>query len=118
MSSLKDIWNSSSGNNIPQEKLLAYLEGRLPDAEQHEVERLLGEDSLENDALEGLQSLTPEDAKQSTDKLNRTLHSYLQQRKKRRKKQIAGNYWGWIAILVILMLAVVGFILFRMSQVS
>ncbi len=116
MSGLNDIWNSSERDSIPQEKLLAYLEGRLTDAERHEVERLLGEESLECDALEGLQSLTPEETKQTVGRLNRTLRSYLQQRKEHRKKQITGNYWAWIALLVILMLAIVAFVLIRMSQ--
>ncbi len=116
MSDLKDIWNGGGRDSIPQEKLLAYLEGRLTDAEQHEIEHLLGEDSLESDALEGLQSLTHEETKQVTGRLNRTLHSNLQQRKERRKKQIAGNYWAWIALVVVLLLIVAGFLLIRIAQ--
>lgn len=116
MSNLKDIWNNGAGDHISREKLQAYLEGRLPDAERHEVERLMGEDSLEGDAVEGLQHLTPEEARQTVHTLNRTLHGYLQQRKKRRKKQLPGGYWGWVAVLVILILAVLAFVLIRISQ--
>jgi hypothetical protein len=103
MSELKDIWNSGDGK-LPEDKLIAYLEGRLP-----------AEEGMEADALEGLQGLPAAEAKQMVAKANYDLHKTLSARKRQRKRAIKDNPWAWLAIVVILLLCVVAYVVLQMS---
>ncbi len=117
MSELNDIL-SSSGNGkgkLPDEKLMAYLEGKLSPEEQHEVEEWLSGEGMESDALEGLQALAPEETKKAVGKINYDLRKELGARNKRRTKHIKDNKWSWLAILIVLMLAIVCYIAIRVA---
>jgi len=116
MSDQKDILSFEQGGRgkIPDEKLLAYLEGTLSPEEQYEVEEWLSEDGMESDAMEGLKELKPEEAKRAIGKINYELRKQLRTRTKRRSKPIKDNKWGWLAIVIVLMLAVVCYIAIRM----
>ena len=115
MNDLKDIWNGDGPGGLGEDKLLAYLEGRLSPGEQHEVERFLAQDGMESDALEGLQQLPPEAARLAAGHLNRALHRRLRRRKSRRSRYFTGNRWAWIAVLVVLALAVLAYAVIRLS---
>jgi ferric-dicitrate binding protein FerR (iron transport regulator) len=118
MSELNDIL-STGGNGkgkLPEEKLMAYLEGKLSPEEQHEVEEWLSAEGMESDALEGLQSLETEDTKKSVAKINYELRKELGSRNKRRTKHIKDNKWSWLAILIVLMLAIVCYIAIRVAS--
>lgn len=112
MSGLNDILNSGKGK-IPEEKLLAYLEGRLSPEERHEVESLLSEEGMESDALEGLLEMGPQEAKQATRKLNSHLHTQLKDKRRRRKQPLDNNFWSGIAIILILLLCIIGYVVLR-----
>lgn len=114
MSERKDIWNSGGGK-LPEDKLIAYLEGRLPADEQHAVEQWLAEEGMEADALEGLQSLPAAEAKQMVSKANYHLHKTLSARKRQRRRAIKDNPWAWLAIVVILLLCAVAYVVLQMS---
>lgn len=116
MSEAKDIWNGNEGR-LPEDKLMAYLEGRLSAAEQHEVERWLAEEGMESDALEGLKNIEPEETKRLVHHLNHNLRNKLAG-KKRRTRPIADNQWSWIAILIILLLAVACYVVIRLAVVK
>ena len=109
MSTSGDIWNSGKGQ-LPPDKLKAYLEGKLSPEEQHEVESWLSEDGFEGDALEGLQSLPPEETDQSVRKLNLLLQNQLSDKRRKRRHHAQSNKWTLIAIGVVLLLAVLGYI--------
>lgn len=115
MSELNDILSDNHGK-LPEEKLIAYLEGRLSPEEQHEVEAWLAEEGMESDAVEGLQQLAPEETKQSAARLNNELRKMITNKKERRKKQIRNTPWSWTAIVVILLLAILAYIVLRLMM--
>jgi hypothetical protein len=114
MADIKDIWNNGKGK-FPQDKLLAYLEGKLSTAEQHEVEVWLAAEGLEADAIEGLQYLPSEETKKIVGKLNYQLQHSLTTKKRRRTSPIKSNYWAWVAILIVLLLVIAAYIILRLA---
>lgn len=115
MSELDDILNNDNKGKLPEELLQAYLEGRLSPEQQREVETWLSEEGMESDAVEGLKELPARDTKQLVDRLNYNLHHELA-KKKRRHSTIKDNQWAWLAILVVLMLCVLGFVVIKMMK--
>ena len=115
MSGLDDILNNDHKGKLPDELLQAYLEGRLTPGQQHEVEAWLAEEGMESDAMEGLKALPAHETKQITDRLNYNLRHELS-KKKRRHKAIADNQWAWLAIFIVLMLCVLGFVVIKMMK--
>lgn len=105
--------NIPQQGNLPQDKLLAYLEGKLSPAEQREVEALLSDDSMDSDALEGLQGIDVSDTKQLASRINYKLQYDLKKKKSRRKDHFADNKWAWLAVLLVLMLCIVGYIVVK-----
>ncbi len=97
---------------LPQEKLLAYLEGKLPPEEQREVEQWLSEEGMESDAMEGLQAMPSTDRKQSINKLNHKLRKTLVQKTRKRRK-LSTDYNVLAAVLIILLLAIVAYVVIR-----
>lgn len=111
MSELNNILSTGNGKGkLPEEKLMAYLEGKLSLEEQREVEEWLSAEGMESDALEGLQGLEVEETKQAVGKINYELRKELGARNKRRTKHIKDNKWSWLAIVIVLMLAIVCYI--------
>lgn len=115
MSGLYEIWKDDEGR-LSEEKLKAYLEGTLSADEAHEIERLLSEETMESDALEGLQQIHAAGRVASVHQLNEQLHQ-LTHKRKRRTTTFGDNKWIWLAIVVILLLCVLGYwVLFVMSK--
>ena len=100
---------------LSEDRLMAYLEGRLSHAEQHEVEQWLAEEGMEGDALEGLQTLRPDETKQTVSKLKHDLRKTLVG-KKHKRRPLKTDYNTLIAIAVILLLAVVAYIVIRIAK--
>ncbi|MDR3680484.1 MAG: hypothetical protein P4L41_11005 [Flavipsychrobacter sp.] len=117
MSELNDIGQPNRGNRkdgLPEERLIAYLEGKLTPAEQHEVEQWLAMEGMEGDALEGLQNIPAVEARTTVNRLNHQLQNTINY-KKRKRRQIADNKWAWMAIIVILLLAVLGYLVIKIA---
>lgn len=102
-------------DRLTEEKLLAYLEGRLNQAEQREVEEWLSDEGMESDAMEGLQSLQPHETRQSVSRINHRLRTSLFSRK-RRRKPLKTEQLTWVAVVIILILVVVAYIVVRKSM--
>jgi anti-sigma factor RsiW len=100
------------GAKLSEDKLMAYLEGKLSPAEQHEVEQWMADEGMEGDALEGLQALPPEETKRSVARLNHNLRQTLLH-KKRRRKPLKTDQLAIIAVAVVLILIVVAYIVIR-----
>ncbi|MCD6010800.1 MAG: hypothetical protein K0Q79_662 [Flavipsychrobacter sp.] len=98
--------------NLSDEKLMAYMAGKLSAAEQHEVEQWLAEEGMESDALEGLHGQDHDDTKHTINRLNHNLRQTLHN-KKRKRRPANNNYTSWIAIVIILMLAVLAYLVIR-----
>lgn len=113
MSERKHIWQQG---NLPEDKLMAYLEGRLSPQEQREVEALLGDDGPESDALEGLNELGANEAKQLSTRINYKLQHDLRTNKYRSKKLYGDNKWAWLAVLIVLLLCVLGYVVIKLQM--
>lgn len=99
---------------LPEEKLLAYLEGRLSPAEQHEVEQWIADEGMESDALEGLNQMQPSEAKESVSRLNYKLRKKLAE-KKRSRRPVKTDQLTWIAICIVLLIVILGYLVIRMG---
>jgi anti-sigma factor RsiW len=107
-------------NQIDNQKLIDYLNGKLTAEEQHEVEKWMMENPFDAEALEGLQQGgSGKNVQATVDQLNRQLHQYLEQKKQRRKrKPDPTSYWTYIAILFILILAILAYLIIRKSSLN
>ena len=113
MSGMYEIWKNEH-NALSEERLLAYLEGTLSKEDARKVEAWLSENSMESDALEGLKEHALSDTKKSLYQLQNQLH---QLGSKRRKKQpfYADYKWAVLAVFIILILAILGYAVYRLS---
>jgi len=116
MSDANDIlsFDPHDGGRLSEEKLIAYLEGKLSPAEQHEVEKWLADEGMENDAVEGLRAIQPGQTKQSVSRLNHDLRRTLLN-KKRKRRPLQANQQTWIAILIILLLVALAYIVIKQA---
>ena len=102
----------ATGKPPADDKLMAYLEGNLSAAEQHEVELWLTEEGMESDAIEGLKTIKTDDAKRSVSRLNNDLGRTIKGKRRTRKK--AGPDSNLlVSVVVILLLCVVAFLVFK-----
>ena len=111
---LKDIL-SHLNTGVDQETLLRYLQGKLSAQEQHELEKHMLGDDFDSDALDGLQDF--KDKKNLTalvDQLNGDLRKRTEKKKKfRQKLRLRLEPWLIAAIIIILLLAVLGYLVVR-----
>jgi anti-sigma factor RsiW len=114
MSVTGNIWNDNKGK-LPEDKLLAYLEGRLSPEEQHEVEAWLAEEGMETDALDGLKQLPTADTRDMVAKINHGLRTELTTKQKRHSKPIKENPLAWLAVIIILILCIAAYMVIRVA---
>ena len=114
MSDLKDILGNDPQGKLPEDKLMAYLEGRLSAEEQREVESLLSQEGFESDAVEGLKSINTADTKAAVDQLNHNLRKELLSRRPKRRRQIKDNPWALLAIGLTLLLVILAYFVIKM----
>lgn len=106
----EDLLNilSDSNKDIDNQKLMDYISGKLSDEQKHEVEKWMIDNPFFNEAIEGLQLAGSEKKVQkNVEELNRQLRKYLQQKKRKRGRDFFPvNTWTYIAIVLILAIAV------------
>jgi anti-sigma factor RsiW len=112
MSDYKDIWSADEdGGQLSEEQLMAYLEGRLPEEERRAVEELLSQEGMESDALEGLQGISADEARNMKRKVNADLQKVLG-KKRRGRRGIGDQRWTLTTVVVLLLLLVICFAVF------
>jgi len=102
----------SNGNkDIDHQQLMDYLQGRLSPEECHEVEKMMAENDLFNDAIEGLQGVRDKkDIQTYVEQMNRGLKKNLTKKRARReKRRLKEGPWGYVAIIVIIMLCIAAY---------
>lgn len=111
---LKDIL-SNLNKDIEQEKLLDYLNKKLSASEAHEVEKQMADDEFMNDAVEGLEQFkNKKDLSLLVDQMNRDLRKQTEKKKqKKEKRKLKDQPWLYISIVILLLLAVLGFFLVK-----
>jgi len=119
MSEHNNISPFSSGNEgkskLSEEKLIAYVEGKLSASEQHEIELWLSDEGMESDAIEGLRTMKPGETIHTVNKLKHDLRKKITG-KKRRRRQLSTDHFTWMAIAIILLLVVVAYIVIRIAK--
>ena len=110
----KDILKNAG--SVDQKKLMDYLEGRLSDAEKHEVESILNDSAFLDDALEGLGQMKD---KQKIATIITELDSQLKQKinsRKRKRRLSSMNFPAWLIIstVAIIILIVLAYIIYKM----
>lgn len=105
-------FNQEGSRRLSEDKLMAYLEGKLSPTEQHEVEQWLADEGMESDAMEGLRSMDLNETKHTVARLNRKLHQSIAN-KKRPRRQSLSNQFSWLAILIVLLLVIIAYIIVR-----
>ena len=99
---------------IDQQTLLAYLNGELDAATAAAFERRLEDDPFLKDATEGLKPhADPVALKAVVEHLNHQLNHQLKPKKSRRLQKILTFPWAYVAILLVLILVVLGFVVIR-----
>jgi hypothetical protein len=108
---LKDIL-SNLHSEVDQEMLLKYLQGHLTAIQQHEVEKNLLDDPFEADAMEGLENMHDKSQlSEFVEQLNCDLKKKTSRKKNWLFKRDAKlEPWLLLAIVLILLLVVIGFI--------
>lgn len=114
MSTANDIFDPNQ-RQLSEEELLAYLQGKLSRSRQREIEEMISEGGPEADALEGLKLLHGTEALRSTRKLQQKLHTEIL-RSKHKTPRTGSDFWNWMAIIIILLLMVVGYVVVQIAS--
>ncbi|HLK28834.1 MAG TPA: hypothetical protein VKT28_09640 [Puia sp.] len=117
-----DLLNILTNDNddLDNQKLIDYLNGKLSDNEKHEVEKWMADNNIANDAVEGLQNIKDKKSlSQYVEQLNNNLQIQLEKKKEYRFKRKLKEYpWIYFAVVLILLLCIVGFVILRMILTS
>jgi len=106
---------SNSNKDIDNQQLMDYLSGKLSAEEKFAVEKEMADSAFVNDAVEGLEHIgSGKDIQSYVDELNTSLQKSLQKKKQRRlKRKLREGPWGYVAILLIILLCIAGFLIVR-----
>lgn len=103
--------NKHSGKRkdpIDEQHLLDYLHGSLSPGEQHEFELMSEQNSLLQDALDGLSSFDkPEHLQDISQQLNQQLRNHIKAsrgHRRRRKKTLQLPAWIYVLAIILLLL--------------
>lgn len=116
MTNWKDIFKKET--DLSNEELLKYLGKDISDNEMNAIEQKMATSDFENDAIEGLaQFKSKENIIAITNSLNQQLKKQVSKARKRNKKRkIQDQQWLIVAILVVLLLSVAGYLLIHYNR--
>jgi anti-sigma factor RsiW len=113
----KDLLNilSNSNKDIDNQQLMDYLSGKLSEEQMHEIERSMADSQFLNDAVEGLQRIrNKKDMQSYVDELNAAMQKSLAKKKQRRlKRRLKEEPWGLLAVVLVILLCIVGYVVIR-----
>ena len=106
---------SNSNKDIDNQQLMDYLSGKLSDEEKHAVEKGMADSAFMNDAVEGLATIgNKKDIQAYVEELNAGLQKSLSRKKQRRlKRRLREGPWGYVAILLIILLCIAAYLIVR-----
>jgi ferric-dicitrate binding protein FerR (iron transport regulator) len=116
MSDLRNIL--SHNEELSNEELLRYLEGKASEEERHAIEKKMADSDFVNDAVEGLQQFpSTREVRYLTEQLNRQLNKETASTQlKKRRRGIKEQPWTLVAIVAVLLLCVLGFFVIRIYR--
>ena len=108
----------SEDDDLNEEQIRKYLSGIISEEERFAIEKRMAESEFVNDAVEGLQSIADKQKlNEYVNHLNKDLHQYLESKKKvKEKRKIKDLSWIIIAVILILLLCILGYIVVRMQR--
>ncbi|MDP4130171.1 MAG: hypothetical protein Q8918_11400 [Bacteroidota bacterium] len=108
-----DMFSGESG--IPDDnKLMKYLNGSLPDAERDHLEDQVQQNPFLQDAVEGLNTVGDKaDLPKVVQHLNKQLSHLLPKKTRKHDRDAKFGEWIYWTILVVLLLAITGFLMLR-----
>jgi len=115
-----DDWKeilSADNEKLTDEDLLKYLNGNLSEEDKNRIEiKITG--SFESDALDGLKQIKDKEQIQGhIQQLNQKLPQLLRHKKHwSKKKEIKDLQWIIIAIVILLLLCIMGYIVIKMNN--
>ena len=106
---------SNSNKDIDNQQLMDYLSGKLSGEEKFAVEKMMADNDFMNDAIEGLETVgNKKDIQVYVEELNANLQKSLSKKKQRRmKRKLREGPWGYVAILLILLLCIAGYLIVK-----
>ncbi len=107
---------STQDQHLDDSNLWEYLEGNLDANAQRAMEELLHNEQPEAEALEGLQMISPYEAKKSVAQLQKKLHQQILKKNKKASTHKNVDFWGWISLILILLLISIGYFVIRISS--
>jgi len=115
MEDITNIWNAD--DELNEDQLLNYVKGKSAGEEQHAVEKKMAESGFVNDAVEGLQNFSSAEKVNSyIQQINEQLHQRLAKVKAKNKKGIKGLSWEIVAVIVIILLCLIGYVIVEMMR--
>lgn len=112
-----ELLNILFNNNeeIDNQKLMDYVNGKLSEDEKHELEKKMIDSEMLNDGVEGLQKFkNKKDVSHFVEQLNLNLKRQLQKKKtKKEKRKIKDLPWLYFAIVLILIIILIGFLVVK-----
>ncbi len=114
MEDLNNIWTID--DELNEEQLLNYLQGNTSSDEAHLIEKQMADDAFVNDAIEGLQAFkSTKSLNEYVGQLNKKLQQQLEAKKqKKEKREIKHMGWIILAVVIILVLCVLGYVVIHM----
>jgi phage terminase small subunit len=112
--SLKDILGNSN-KDIDNQTLMDYLSHRLSKQDSHDIEKMMTDDDLLNDAVEGLEQFkSKKDMAAYVEQLNNDLQKKIIKKKSRKeKRKLKEQPWVYFVLITLLILLVTCFILVK-----
>lgn len=103
------------GEEIDDQKLMDYFNGKLSEDEKHELERKMMDSEMFNDSVEGLEKFkNKKDVSRIVEQLNLNLQKQLQKKKiKKDKRKIKDLPWLYFTIILILVIILIGFLVVK-----
>lgn len=115
MEDLLNIWNAD--DELNEDELMNYIKNKSSEGEKHTVEKQMASSSFINDAVEGLQNFSSTDKVNNyVQQINEDLHKHLHTKKYRRKKAISNLSWEIIAVIVVILLCLLGYVIIEMTR--
>lgn len=106
---------ANSNKDIDNQKLMDYISGKLSAEDKHELEKQMVDSDFMGDAAEGLEQFKNKPALSAfVDQLNAGLHKQLDKKRRRKeKRKLKDQQWVYLAVIIILMLAILGYIVIK-----
>ena len=115
MEDLINIWNAD--DELNEEELIDYIKGKSSAGGEHSVEMKMTDSPFVNDAVEGLQDFSSTEKMNTyVQQINDDLYKHLHTKKFRRRKAITNLSWEIIAVIVVILLCIIGYVIIEMMK--